>query len=91
LYRYDPRLIEQGKNPLQLDSKAPSIPFKDYAGNENRFKMLTKTNPDHAEELMQLAQQDVTSRWRLYEQLASLDYGQQKEQDKPAEVAGAKK
>ena len=91
LYRYDPRLIEQGKNPLQLDSKAPSIPFKEYADNETRFKMLTRTNPDHAEELMQLAQQDVTSRWRLYEQLAAMDYGQEKEQDTPIEVVGAKK
>jgi len=91
LYRYDPRRIQQGKNPLQLDSKAPSIPFRDYAANETRFKMLSATNPAHAEELLQLAQQDVTSRWRLYEQLASLDYGQQKEPDKPAEVAGAKK
>ncbi len=42
LYRYDPRLTEQGKNPLQLDSKAPKIPFKDYAYNENRYRMLTR-------------------------------------------------
>ena len=40
LYRYDPRLVDEGKNPFQLDSKAPSIPLKEYAYNENRYRML---------------------------------------------------
>ncbi len=74
LYRYDPRRVEQGLNPLQLDSKAPKIALKDYAYNETRFKMLTQTKPQEAERLMALAQHDVNERWRMYEQLASLDY-----------------
>ncbi|MGC9334084.1 MAG: pyruvate:ferredoxin (flavodoxin) oxidoreductase [Anaerolineae bacterium] len=74
LYRYDPRLADQGKNPLQLDSKAPKIPFKDYAYNETRFRMLTQTDPERAEWLLEQAQKDANERWRTYEQLASLDY-----------------
>jgi pyruvate-ferredoxin/flavodoxin oxidoreductase len=74
LYRYDPRRAAQGLNPLQLNSKAPKIPLKDYAYNETRFRMLTQSKPAEAERLMILAQQDVNERWRMYEQLASLDY-----------------
>jgi pyruvate-ferredoxin/flavodoxin oxidoreductase len=76
LYRYDPRRTAEGLNPLQLDSKAPKIPFKDYAYNETRFKMLAQSKPEEAERLLQLAQQDAENRWRHYEQLASLDYSQ---------------
>ena len=76
LYRYDPRRAAEGLNPLQLDSKAPKIPFKDYAYNETRFKMLAQSKPEEAERLLQLAQQDADNRWRHYEQLASLDYSQ---------------
>lgn len=76
LYRYDPRRAAQGLNPLQLDSKVPKIPFKDYAYNETRFKMLTQSDPERAAYLLELAQKDVDSRWRMYEQLAALDYSQ---------------
>jgi pyruvate-ferredoxin/flavodoxin oxidoreductase len=75
LYRFDPRRAEKNLNPLQLDSKAPKIPLKDYAYNETRFKMLAQAKPQEAERLLILAQQDVDARWRMYEQLASLDYG----------------
>ncbi len=71
LYRYDPRLTEQGKNPLQLDSKAPTMPLKDYAYNETRYTMLTKSKPDEAARLIELAQQDVDRRWQMYQQLAA--------------------
>ncbi len=74
LYRYDPRRADQGLNPLQLDSKAPKIQFVDYAYNETRFKMLTQSDPEAAARLLKLAQQDVRKRWRLYEQMATLDY-----------------
>jgi pyruvate-ferredoxin/flavodoxin oxidoreductase len=74
LYRYDPRLAQQGKNPLLLDSKAPKIPLKDYAYMETRYKMLTLSKPEEAKRLLELAQQDVMSRYRLYQQLASLSY-----------------
>jgi pyruvate-ferredoxin/flavodoxin oxidoreductase len=75
LYRFDPRLAAQGTNPLQLDSKAPSISFEEYAYKENRFKMLTKTDPDKAKELVQLAQKDVASHWHVLEQMAAMTYG----------------
>ena len=77
LYRFDPRRVEQGLNPLQLDSKAPKIPLRDYAYNETRFRMLTQSKPQEAERLMELAQQDVLRQWRMYEQLAAMEYGQQ--------------
>jgi pyruvate-ferredoxin/flavodoxin oxidoreductase len=74
LYRYDPRRAAEGTNPLRLDSKAPKIPFERFAYNETRFKMLTQSKPEEAERLLKLAQQDVNDRWRMYEQLAALDY-----------------
>ncbi len=70
LYRFDPRLKEQGRNPFQLDSKAPRIGFADYAYNETRYKMLTLSMPERAEQLMREAQMAVTERWQKYEQMA---------------------
>ena len=72
LLRYDPRLAREGKNPLQLDSKAPSVPLKSYAYNETRYTMLAHSNPDEARRLLDLAQDDVTARWRYYEYLAAM-------------------
>jgi pyruvate-ferredoxin/flavodoxin oxidoreductase len=74
LYRFDPRLIAEGKNPLQLDSKPPSISFEEYAYKETRFKMLTKSMPQRAAELLKSGQKDVTSRYNLYRQMAEMDY-----------------
>ncbi len=74
LYRYDPRRAAQGLNPLQLDSKAPKVPLRDYVYNETRFKMLVQSNPERAEKLLELAQKDVMARWRMYEQMAAFDY-----------------
>jgi pyruvate-ferredoxin/flavodoxin oxidoreductase len=73
-YRYDPRLIAQGKNPLQLDSKAPTIKVSDYAYNENRYRMLLQIDEQRAEDLMKSAQSDADRRWKDYEQLAAMDY-----------------
>ncbi|RPI27271.1 MAG: pyruvate:ferredoxin (flavodoxin) oxidoreductase [Acidobacteria bacterium] len=70
LYRYNPQLAAEGKNPMQLDSRPPKIPVKDYCYRETRFKMLTKTKPEEAKRLMELAQQDVDNRRSLYEYLA---------------------
>jgi pyruvate-ferredoxin/flavodoxin oxidoreductase len=75
LYRFDPRLAEQGKNPLQLDSKPPSIPLTDYAYTETRYTMLTKSKPDEAKRLIELAQKDVTGRYQLLAQMAAIKYG----------------
>jgi len=74
LYRYDPRLAEQGKNPLQLDSKDPSIPFEEYAYNETRFKMLVKSDPEAAKRLLGEAQAYIDAHWKLYKQMAAMDY-----------------
>ncbi len=74
LMRFDPRLTAQGKNPLQLDSKAPKIPLQDYIYNETRYTMLLKSDPQAAAMLLAEAQADVNNRWRMYEQLATLDY-----------------
>ncbi len=75
LYRYDPRLAKQGKNPLVIESKEPSIPISQYAYNETRYKMLTQLDEERAEELMKEAQHDVKARWTLYKQMAAMRYG----------------
>jgi pyruvate-ferredoxin/flavodoxin oxidoreductase len=75
LYRYNPSLVSQGKNPLVLDSKDPSIPFKDYAYNETRYRMLVQSDEQRAEMLLKLAEQDVKSHWEYYKQLAAINYG----------------
>ncbi|MDY6913211.1 MAG: pyruvate:ferredoxin (flavodoxin) oxidoreductase [Planctomycetota bacterium] len=86
LYRYDPRLAEQGKNPLQLDSKEPTIAFDEYAGNEGRYKMLAASKPDEAARLGKLAAADAASRWHLYKQMAQMQYGQDQAEDKDAKA-----
>jgi pyruvate-ferredoxin/flavodoxin oxidoreductase len=72
LFRYNPDLVAQGKNPFQLDSRPPTIPLKDYIYNETRYTMLVKSNPEHAKVLLGLAQEDATSRWKLYENWAHM-------------------
>ncbi len=74
LYRYNPDLAKEGKNPLTIDSKAPSIPVTDYAYGENRYKQLLKSDEARAEKLMSEAIGDVDKRWALYTQLAQLNY-----------------
>lgn len=74
LYRYDPRRVEQGLNPLQLDSKAPSIPVEEYMYSENRYRVLKGIDPERAAFLAELAQQDVDRRWNHYHQLAEMDF-----------------
>ena len=72
--RFNPDLIAQGKNPLQLDSKPPSIPLEEYMYNENRFRELKTTFPERAQKLLDLAQEDVNRRFKMYEHLAKMDY-----------------
>ncbi len=73
LYRYNPMLVKEGKNPLKLDSKAPSKPLKEFTSLETRFFMLEKSYPSRAKELSVLAQNDVNLRWKIYEHLARTD------------------
>jgi pyruvate-ferredoxin/flavodoxin oxidoreductase len=74
LYRYNPALAQEGKNPLMIDSKEPTVPISTYAYNETRYRMLLLSNEQRAEELIKLAQQDAKRRWTLYEQMASMHY-----------------
>ncbi|MBN1392067.1 MAG: pyruvate:ferredoxin (flavodoxin) oxidoreductase [Sedimentisphaerales bacterium] len=73
LYRFDPRLKAEGKNPLQLDSKAPTLTFEEYAYGENRYRTLKQSKPEAAAELIKLANSDAAQRYALMEQLAKLD------------------
>ena len=72
LFRFNPALAAEGKNPFLLDSKAPSLPLKEYIYNETRYKMLALSAPAVAEALLHGAEQDVKDRWRLYEYMASM-------------------
>jgi pyruvate-ferredoxin/flavodoxin oxidoreductase len=72
LMRYNPALRLEGKNPFILDSKAPSIPFKQYAYQEARYTMLVRSDPDAARELLKLAQDDVEREWRVYSNRAAM-------------------
>jgi len=76
LYRYNPSLAKKGKNPLKLDSKEPSIHFEEYAYNETRFKMLSKSRPERAKKLLEEAEREAKARWSYYKQLAEMDYSQ---------------
>ena len=77
LFRYDPRRTAAGENPLHLDSKPPSIPYRDFIGTEARFSVLAKTHPGDAERFLRLAQKHVETRFKLYEQLAHLAVAKQ--------------
>jgi pyruvate-ferredoxin/flavodoxin oxidoreductase len=72
LMRYNPSLRDEGKNPFQLDSKAPSIRLKDYSYREARYTMLARSNPELAAQLLKEAQDDVERQWRVYSARASM-------------------
>jgi pyruvate-ferredoxin/flavodoxin oxidoreductase len=72
LFRFDPRLAAEGKNPLQLDSKAPTITFEEFAGKQNRFRVLKKNNPEQADQLLEASAKDFAARFDLYQKLAEL-------------------
>ena len=74
LYRYNPALIDQGKNPLAIDSKDPTISFDDFASKENRWKQLVKSNPEAAKALSEGASAHIQRKWSHLNQLARLDY-----------------
>jgi len=71
LYRFNPDLVKEAKNPLQLDMRSPKFPVEQSMYQENRFKMLTKSKPEDAKRLLQEAQQDVQTRWHMYQYLAA--------------------
>jgi len=71
LFRYNPTLAIEGKNPFVLDSKAPTVPLKDYIYTEARYRMLQQSDPATAEMLLHKAQEDVNGHWHFFEQLAA--------------------
>ena len=71
LYRFDPRRTEQGLSPLQLDSKAPQIPLRDYVGNETRYRMVEHRHPETYRALLERAQADAAAGYAHLEMLAA--------------------
>jgi pyruvate-ferredoxin/flavodoxin oxidoreductase len=70
LYRYNPQLVEENKNPFQLDSSDPKIPLQDYIYTEGRYRMLQQSEPEVAKFLLGQAQKAVSRHWQHYKQLA---------------------
>ncbi len=73
LLRYNPNLVDQGKNPLILDSKAPSIPVAEYIYTENRYKMLLKRDPDTAKKLADSLQKEIDDRYTYYSNMSKIE------------------
>src|SRR5439155_2538429 len=69
LFRFNPALARAGKNPLQLDSRAPTVALKDYLSTETRFTTITKKDGEATRALLEEAEQDVRTRWQMYEKL----------------------
>jgi pyruvate-ferredoxin/flavodoxin oxidoreductase len=74
LFRYNPTLAKEGKNPFVLDSRAPSIPLEQYIYNETRYTMLVNSNPEEAKKLLRFAQENVNDRWKLYQHMANMSF-----------------
>jgi pyruvate-ferredoxin/flavodoxin oxidoreductase len=72
LMRYNPDLAKEGKNPLVLDSKEPSLPLKDYIYNETRYKSLAAADPEVAEALLKEEEKDIKARWRYFSHMAAM-------------------
>ena len=83
LFRYDPQRAASGKNPLHLDSKPPSIPYREFIETEIRFSMLWRTHPQEAEKFLEQSQQEVLHRYHYYEQLASLEWDENGDLEPP--------
>jgi pyruvate-ferredoxin/flavodoxin oxidoreductase len=74
LYRYDPRRMAAGESPLQLDSGEPKVSLRDYVGNETRFRMVERQNPERFRELIEISERENRNRFAVYKQLAALRY-----------------
>ncbi len=71
LYRYNPNLKEEGKNPFVLDSKEPTKPFKDFLQGEVRYSSLMSLFPETAEEMFDAAEKHAEDRYALYKKLSN--------------------
>ncbi|MGD2118034.1 MAG: pyruvate:ferredoxin (flavodoxin) oxidoreductase [Chromatiales bacterium] len=84
LFRFNPRSLAEGKNPLSLDSKQPSVSYAEFTNSETRFSMLKRSHPEAAEKLYRKAQREVEARWQHYAQLANLTYEPEVDADSSA-------
>jgi pyruvate-ferredoxin/flavodoxin oxidoreductase len=84
LLRFDPRLAAQGRSPLQLDSRPPTLPLRTYAYAEARYTMLAHRDPDAAARLLAEAQEDLRRRWALYEHWAAFSAPEAAVKEAPA-------
>ena len=71
LYRFNPDLEAEGKNPLIIDSKEPTMSFEEYALGENRYRTLKRVNPEMADKLLAQSQKDVLRSWHFLKSLAA--------------------
>ena len=71
-YRFDPRLAVEGKNPFQLDSKAPTAAYGDFIKGEVRYSSLQRSFPDRAADLFSKAEQNAVKRYEYLQRLAKL-------------------
>ncbi len=79
-FRYDPRLEDQGKNPFQLDCKAPDwSKYNDFLLSENRYAQLTKINPAKAQDLLDANLKDAKHKWAMYKRYIAMDYSTSEE------------
>jgi pyruvate-ferredoxin/flavodoxin oxidoreductase len=76
LFRFNPKNIAEGKNPMKLDSAEPSIPYREFVMTETRFSMLWQSNPQAAEGFLKQAQDDVKNRYHYYKQLSELEWNE---------------
>ena len=77
LYRYNPALKEEGKNPFILDSKEPTRSFREFLESEVRYSSLLKQYPEHAEELFAKTERDAKERLDSYKRLKNMDYSEE--------------
>jgi pyruvate-ferredoxin/flavodoxin oxidoreductase len=71
LYRFQPTPTREDQ-PFKLDSRAPTLPVREFIAAEARFGILSRTHPERSEQLIEMIQADIDERWRYYEQLSSM-------------------
>jgi len=71
LYRFDPRRLAAGEPGLKLDSAAPKVPLAKFWASERRFQALASADPEHSKAILDAAQDEVTSKFALYERMST--------------------
>jgi len=74
LFRYNPELLKQGKNPLKLDSREPTIDVEEYMNSEIRFRALKKNHPELAGKYIEMARENIKANYKYFRQLSELEY-----------------